>query len=439
VLSHRALTSLTAALTGELGLGQHDVVLAVSPPSLDVSVIELLVPLAAGAQVALAEADVVHDTERLAKMAARCGATLMIASSPTWRDLLATSPQSWTGLRAICIGEAPLAELATELVSRTAGAWVAHGFPEAGIWSTLHSLNTSGQDRVLGSPLRGTRVRVVDRNLHEVPLGVSGELCVGGGQAPDGADRPDVDDRFVILSEEPGQRLYRSGERVRWRSDGTLELLKRRDGQVDVGGFRVELEEIAFALRRHPAVDDAAVVLRNQGSGQERLVGYVVPRAGQTYTDTELRRELRKSLPQRMIPRAFIELTALPRAENGQLDRSSLEPAETSSSEDYVAPQSASEIMLARLWREALGLERVGVHDNFFGLGGYSLLCFQVLDRIERETGQRLSPRLLLLDSLQQVAAQVDIETSTRELDHKSPVSSERIRGRLRRLWPGSI
>jgi amino acid adenylation domain-containing protein len=437
-LSHRTLASLAGALAQELGLAPHDIVLAVSPPSLDVSAIEWLAPMAVGARVALVETDVVLDPERLAEMAVTSGATLMMASSATWRDLLATGPRPLTGLKAICIGDLPSTELVSELVSRTAGAWVAHGFPEAGIWSTLHRVSKSDPNGVLGRPLGGTRVRIVDRDLHEVPLGVAGELCVGNGLRLDTAGGPDPDDRFVTLPEEPGERLYRSGESARWRSDSTLELVKGREGQVDLGGFRVELEEIAVALRRHPAVADAAVVLRRQDSGQSRLVAYIVLRPGHTYTDTELRRELRRTLPERMIPRAFTELSGLPRTAGGRLDRNALELSGRPSIEDYVAPESASEMMLAGLWREALGLERVSVHDNFFALGGYSLLCFQVLDRIERETGRRLSPRLLLLDSLRQVAVQLDNLPAKDPARKPEATRDAGILRRLGKLLPGS-
>jgi hypothetical protein len=175
--------------------------------------------------------------------------------------------------------------------------------------------------------------------------------------------------------------------------------------EVSLNGFRVDTEEIRSALKRHAALADAAVVLRNDASGESRLAAYIVLRAGESATATELRDELRRTLPRRMIPRTFTEVDELRRASAGEWR---LDETETSVMNDHVDPRSATEQMLARVWRAALGVDRVGVHDNFFSLGGYSLLCFQVIDRVERETGHRLSPRLLLLDSLQQVAESID-------------------------------
>jgi amino acid adenylation domain-containing protein len=420
-LSQQALSTLIQGVTKELSLTSDDVITATAPPSLDVSVIELLVPLCAGARVVLASDNVVADSERLAGEIKQTGTTLMIAASPLWRELL-SARHDWTALKAVCIGNPPSSNLLTELASATAAAWFMYGFPEAGIWSTAQRLSPPQPSGLLGRPLPGTRIRILGPDLRDAPFGSVGELCVPVSTAIR-RHGPSGDHDFVVPADEPTELLYRSGTHVRWRFDGILQLIHARRGQVFSGGFRLNLEEPAAALRRHSAVQDAAIVSRDQ-EGRSRLVGYIVRRPGHNYTDSELRRELRRTLPERAIPRAFIEVNALSRTTTGSVDFRQFERGDHTPADESVVPHSATEQIMARLWREALGLEQVSVHDNFFDLGGYSLLCFQVLERLERETGHRLSPRLLLLDSLRQAAAHLDNVSPSRVAQRTSSANS---------------
>ncbi len=404
-LSRRELAGAVTSLAHTLAMTSDDVALAILPPSLDSSVIELMTPLSVGARLVIAEDDAAADPELLAD--AVRSATVVVGSTMLWRAILAVVPHCWPSLKVVCIGSLPDAELVEELTSRTASAWLAQGYPEAGIWSTLHQLQGTEPPGLVGRLLPGAHVRILDRNLRDVPIGLEGELCVGVADGPAGwANAIDGDaERFVRAAEGRRDRLYRTGDRARWRSDGRLERMQRRPHDEYIFGFRVNLEEIAEVLRQHRAIADAAVLMQSRGLESGRLVAYVVPHHGQAYTNTELRRHLKQILPARMVPRAFIEIDAVPRTVTGEPDAASLQGERRT--DDHVPPQSAMEILLARLWRQALEVERVSVHDNFFSLGGYSLLCFQVLARIERETGQRISPRLLLLDSLQQIAARL--------------------------------
>jgi acyl-coenzyme A synthetase/AMP-(fatty) acid ligase len=415
-----------------------DIALAISPPTLEVSLVEMFAPLTVGARLVIAESELTFDAERLPELAAASGATLMIAPTALWREIVTRGEHAWPALNAVCVGNIPDHETTTALVTRTASAWMAQGFREAGIWSTLHRLDGSEPVGLLGRPLPHAHVRMLDRDLRDTPLGLVGELCVGmAGCAMGywGPPQPD-DESFVVPAEGRRDVVYRTGERVRWRTDGVPERLKRREREVHLNGFRTNLEEISVALRQHPAVDDAAVALQTLRTGRSRVVGYVVPRGGRAYTDTELRQALKRTLPARMIPRAFIELDAIPRTTTGAVDLEHLGGDETS--DEFVAPRSPVEALLARLWQEALGLPRVGIHDNFFALGGYSLLCFQVLERIERATGQRLNPRMLLLDSLQQVAARLETAWPAGGDPRKPEPSDGRLLlQRLGKLLPG--
>jgi hypothetical protein len=238
---------------------------------------------------------------------------------------------------------------------------------------------------------------------------VPGELLVTGPGLARGyaAPVPTVGELFVIAAD--GTRLVRTGDRVRVRSDGSIEYRGRRDARTVVRGLRMQPAAAEQVLEQHPAIRAAAVAARDE-DGERRLVAWIVPTADADYTDSELRRWLRQRLPDVLVPRRYFEVDELPRLADGQLDRLALPtPLSGSALFDRVAPRTEAERLLGELWREALALDDVGVHDNFFDLGGHSLACIQVVSRLEKASGQRLNPRLLLLNTLEQVAAQLEI------------------------------
>jgi hypothetical protein len=239
----------------------------------------------------------------------------------------------------------------------------------------------------IGKPLV-VSLRVLDSLDREVPIGVPGQLAVVQGNA-----------------------VQRTGDRARWLADGALEWLGRTDGRAWIGGQLVDPGDATTILAKHRAIADVRVVARDR-DGDARLVAYYVPRAGEDFTETELRRFLRGSVPPTSIPSAFVEIEAMPLDAARAVDVSKLPPPadEMESASRYAPPRTDAEKLLAELFSEALGVERVGVLDNFFDLGGYSLLCFRMLDTIEQRTGKRLSPRILLLDTLEQVAARIEVK-----------------------------
>jgi hypothetical protein len=226
----------------------------------------------------------------------------------------------------------------------------------------------------------------------------------------------------------------RTDQQTRWRSDGTLELMLPRPREAYVDGFRIDLDDVVGAIRRRAAVADVEVFTET-GVASHRLVACIVPRDSSTYTVSELRRELRATMPAAIVPRSFVAVGSIPRS----VDGCALFEMPERTAAAHRPPETPTEQMLAELWSEALALDRVGVHDNFFALGGYSLLCFQVLDRIERKTGHRVSPRLLLLDSLRQLATHIDgLAVGGRpEGSSSRPVGSGMLK-RLRSLIPGA-
>ncbi|HLG79306.1 MAG TPA: amino acid adenylation domain-containing protein, partial [Ktedonobacteraceae bacterium] len=246
---------------------------------------------------------------------------------------------------------------------------------------------------LIGRSIQDLCTYVLDHHARPIPIGVVGELYVGGaGVARGYLNRPDLTaERFVLnpFSADPKARMYKTGDLGRWRADGTIEYLGRRDQQVKIRGFRIELGEIEAQLARHPEVKEAVVVVREEGQGEKRLVGYVIGKDVSSPPSAEsLREHLKGMLPEYMVPSAFVQLQAFPLTPNGKLDRRGLPAPDLSSyaSRQYEPPQGKVEEMLAGIWQELLKVERVGRHDNFFELGGHSLLATRAIVRINSMT-----------------------------------------------------
>lgn len=426
-VSHGTLASLLGSFRRELALTQQDVALAIAPTSLDVSIVELLAPLSAAACVMIADDDVALDSDRLMAAVGR-SATVMIAPTPVWGDLLGEAGVTWPRLKAVCYGARPPRSAVTELCARTASAWFAHGVTPAGIWTTMHRLSDKDVGDVIGRPLANAALRLAGPDGRDQPIGIVGELrlrlksparvAAGGGETPEPTDR--------------------TGLQARWRGDGAVELMSSRPREVYIDGFRINLDDVGEVIRRHEKVEDAEAML-DTSAAPARLVAWIVPREGASYSVSELRRDLRRSVPAAMVPRSFVEVGSIPRLPGGTAPSELLGVVRAGAGGGYVAPDTPTERMVAELWADAIGIPRVGVHDNFFALGGHSLLCFQVLDRLERKTGLRVSPRRLLLDTLRQVASHIDgMDAGRARPDGGSRHSGAGMFQRLRHLLPRS-
>jgi acyl carrier protein len=237
----------------------------------------------------------------------------------------------------------------------------------------------------IGRPISNIQLYVLDRQHTPVPVGVAGELYIGGiGVARGYLGRPGLTaDRFVPSPFKTGERLYRTGDLARWRTDGALDYLGRIDHQVKIRGFRIELGEIEAALLTHPDVEQAAVVVRDD-TGERRLVGYVAMR--EAHADTEaLRQHLQRTLPDHMVPTAMVQLDRLPLSANGKLDRNALPAPDWHGAGEIVAPRNATEEALAAIWCDVLKLDRVSINDNFFALGGDSLSATRAIARVQKD------------------------------------------------------
>ncbi|MFJ8565687.1 amino acid adenylation domain-containing protein [Streptomyces sp. NPDC093514] len=392
---HRALANFTRDMVRRLELTAGDTVAAVTTASFDIAVLELLVPLVCGATVRVVDRDTARDGTLLAKELDAAPVTVVQATPATWHQLMESGWQA-PRVRALCGGEALPPALAERMRTALGTVRNVYGPTETTVWSAAHRLSGPVGDGPvpIGSALANTRLHVLDANLRPVPVGVFGELYIGGdGVARGYHGRPALTaDRFVPDPYAAGERLYRTGDLVRRLADGGLEYRGRADGQVKVRGHRMELGEIESALARHPRVAAAAVAVHGTGVDAV-LAGYVTWREG-TGELQELGDFLRQDLPEYMVPAVLTALDRLPLTPNGKLDRKAL-PAPSADAvrgggAGRIAPRDTTELRMARLWEQTLGMSPIGVRDDFFALGGHSLKAFALMAAVRREFGVEL-------------------------------------------------
>ena len=396
-LTHRAVVNFLASMRERPGLTADDSLVAVTTLSFDIAGLELYLPLLEGACVIIASRAVAMDGEALAAQLATSGATIMQATPATWRLLIESGWPGDPNLKILCGGEALPRDLAEQLLDRCGELWNMYGPTETTIWSAVHRVATGPGPVPVGRPIANTDIYVLDAQLEPVPIGVAGEVFIGGAGVAQGYwKRPELTaERFVPhpFSEQSEARLYRTGDLGRFLASGELEVLGRLDHQVKLRGFRIELGEIEVGLAAHDQVQEAVVVLAGEGIDQ-RLVAYLVPSGDNAPMAKDLRAFLKERLPDYMVPTAYITLPALPMTPNGKIDRKALPTPDGAQSEltgaDYAAPQTPIEQALAAIWSEVLGIEQIGRNDNFFELGGHSFLAVRIFATIEERLGTRL-------------------------------------------------
>jgi amino acid adenylation domain-containing protein len=391
-IRHRSLVNLLWSMQREPGIGAADRLLAVTTFSFDIAGLELYLPLVSGAQVVIAPRAAAFDGEALAKLLADSGISMMQATPVTWRLLLEAGWRGSPGLKILCGGEALTLELAQRLLGKGAEVWNLYGPTETTIWSTLQRIEAGCARVPIGHPIANTQVYVRDEYGQPVPPGVTGELYIGGaGLARGYLHRAELTaERFVEHPFQPGQRLYRTGDLVRRLADGSLECLARVDHQVKLRGFRIELGEIEKALEQQPGIGQAVVVVREDTAGDPRLTAYLT---GSAPDAAALRKALQASLPDYMVPAAFVPLDHFPLTPNRKVDRQALPapPAEAAALTAHLSPRTRTESEVAAIWRDLLRNPRVGVNDNFFDLGGHSLLVVQLQSRLRRQFKREIS------------------------------------------------
>ncbi|HVT17363.1 MAG TPA: amino acid adenylation domain-containing protein [Thermoanaerobaculia bacterium] len=406
MVAHRAICNRLLWMQSAFPLSAADRVLQRTPFSFDASIWEIFLPLWCGATVIVAAPGGHRDTAYLAQAAAEHEVTIL-QLVPSLLQVWIEEPavERCRSLRRVFAGGETLARGSVERFFARHGAALhnLYGPTEAAIDTTCWTCRRDeGPGAVpIGRPIANARVYILSAAGQPVPAGVPGELHIAGrGLARGYLGRPDLTARSFVpdpFAGRPGERLYRSGDLARHRGDGTLEILGRIDEQVKVRGFRIELGEIEATLARHPGVQQAVVSVREDAPGDRRLVAYLVGRPLAVPEEAELRSFLEQRLPAYMIPAAWVSLDSLPRLPNGKISRAAL-PAPAArrpaAARPRVAPRTPAEERLAAIWAEVLGLDAVGVDDNFFALGGDSILCLQVVSRAGK-AGIRFTSRQL--------------------------------------------
>ncbi len=428
VVEHRQLLNQLLWCRDKFGFSASDRVLQKASLTFDVSILETLLPLICGARVVMAGPGGDRDPDYLVELIRKEQITY-IDAVPMLLDSLLDHQGSgaWNSVRLVTVGgEALNLALVHKFHGKSrAPLWNCYGPTETAIQSTV-ALCEPGRGRVsIGRPIANNQVYVLDSNLSPTPIGVKGELYIGGdGVARGYLGRRDLTaerflpDPFVSRKTAGGTRLYRTGDLARWLEDGNLECLGRVDQQIKIRGFRIELGEIEAALMGHPKVREAVVIAREDVAGDKRLVAYVVAeRKGEESKNgigglgsNELREHLVGRLPEYMVPSAYVHLEKLPLNHNGKIDRKSLpEPDRETPEQEYVGPRNATEETLCRLWQEVLRQERVGIRDNFFKIGGHSLRAAQVAARMRESFKVDIPLRQMFeLPTIAQLAVVID-------------------------------
>ncbi len=389
-INHRNVVNFLYSLSSNPGITEEDILLAVTTLSFDIAGLEIFLPLVVGAKVVIVSSQIARDGVQLLNKLETEKVTIMQATPSTWGMLLEAG---WSGnkkLKIICGGETLSSKLAAELQKRSSSVWNLYGPTEATIWSTIHLVKEEEKAISIGRPIANTQTYILDRYKQPVPIGVSGELYIGGDGLSRGYRHQSelTTEKFIPnpFDNNSESYLYKTGDLVRYQPDGNIEFISRIDQQIKLRGFRIELGEIEAVLTQNPAVRQAIVMVREDEPKNKRLVAYIVPEK-QTPTINELRTILQQKLPDYMVPANFVFLEKLPLTPNGKVNRQVLPAPDTDRpnlTETFIAPRTSQEQVLAEIWSQVLEVEKIGIHDNFFALGGDSIRSIQVCSQVRK-------------------------------------------------------
>ncbi|GAA5609547.1 non-ribosomal peptide synthetase [Streptomyces platensis] len=404
LITHDGLVNSCLAQQDAFGTGPEDRVLQWASPSFDASVFEVFLALGAGAALCLAPQEEVIPGPGLVDLLARESISCLVMAPSALAALPLEAPARLPGLRTIVLGGESVSTTLLDRWCTGRRIFNVYGHTETSIWATVEECAADGRPPSVGRPVRGIQVHLLDSSGQPVPDGVAGELYLGGvGVGRGYLNRPRLTaERFPAnpFSDVPGSRLYRSGDLLRRRADGRLDFVGRVDGQAKIRGLRIETGEIESALREHPTVKDAAVMVRAGLGGEgtdQRLVAYLLLRPGDERPAEDWRLFLRTTLPDYMVPNSFVTLDSLPLTSNGKLDYAALpEPGRSVPTDGQTAPLTPLESRMAELWAQTLGLDSVGAHEDFFALGGNSIKATRIASRIRQEWQVEFSVRTVL-------------------------------------------
>ncbi len=429
MLTHGGLVNYICAVIKLYGLRSSDRLLQFSSISFDIAIEEIFPTWAAGATLVLRSGAFSLAGSDFLLFARQQKLSVISVATAYWHELVHELAESGAALpeslRLVIVGGEKAQIQALESWRRVVGSrvrWInTYGPTETSVIATSYEPPASGtlpSPLPIGRPIGNVKIHLLDRNLQPVPVGIPGEVHIGGpGVARGYLNQPEMTaEKFVRdpFSSEPDARLYKTGDLARYLANGEIEFVGRRDFQVKIRGFRVELGEIEAALAKHSSVREALVIAREEGLNNKRLVGYVVPAADASPQVGDLRTYLKRQLPEYMVPADFVVLPEFPLTPNGKVDRKALPAPEPSAAADHVAPANAVEAQLVAMWEEILAKKPISVADNFFDLGGHSLLAVRLMRRIE-QTFKRKLPLTTLFEAptIEQFAALLQQERWT--------------------------
>ncbi|MCW5315485.1 amino acid adenylation domain-containing protein [Nostoc sp. KVJ3] len=436
-VNHNCVVNFLASMSCCPGLTDSDTFCAVTTISFDIAALELYLPLVVGARVVVVAREVAIDGARLLLELQHSDATVMQATPATWQMLLASGLGTQKlGMKLLCGGEALPTQLAHQLLETGSEVWNLYGPTETTIWSSIYQLRKDatqleGRSAIasgaalraiapIGRPITNTQIYILDTELQPVPVGVPGELHIGGaGLAHGYLNRPKLtQEKFISnpFEDAKDSKLYKTGDLARYLPDGSIEYLGRIDNQVKIRGFRIELGEIEAALSQYSDVHVSCVIASEDTPGDKRLVAYVVPHQHCTPTINELRQFLKAKLPDYMVPNTFVILESLPLTPNGKVDRRALRvPSYNNDSQRLVVPRNQLELQLTQIWSQILKVDDVGVKDNFFDLGGHSLLVPYLMAQIKQQFGKDISIATLFQNpTIEQLATIVQTDSDSK-------------------------
>jgi amino acid adenylation domain-containing protein len=412
-IQHRGLSNLIQAQIEVFSLQPHHRVLQFASLSFDASIFEIVMALATGASLYLAKKASLLPGEPLNQLL-RQQAITHVTLPPA---VLAVLPsENLPALETIISAGETCSQEIVKRWAKNRRFFNAYGPTEATVWSTVAEIKDVSGHPVIGQAIANTQVYLLDSHLQPVPIGIPGELYIGGeGLARGYLNRPELTAEKFIPHPfgDLAQRLYKTGDLARYRPDGNLEFLGRLDEQVKIRGFRIELGEIESFLHQHPAIREAVVVATEDTSQNQQLVAYVVPHPELTPTIFELRNFLKAKLPEYMIPSVFVFLDSLPLTPNGKVDRRLLPAPSNAINPTFVAPRTVTESKLAAIWAEVLNREPVGIHDNFFEIGGDSLLAVRLVEKIHQQLQPLPLSTLFLHPTIAGLANTLEPKTET--------------------------
>ncbi|MEM9820677.1 MAG: amino acid adenylation domain-containing protein, partial [Bacteroidota bacterium] len=438
VIPHHAVIDHHFAMIAATGIDREDVTLSVASVSFDPSVQDFFLPLFIGGKVVIASSEEKVDGLLLKERIQQSGIRFMQATPATWRMLMMSGWEGKADMKLMSMGEALTKELSQQLLARGKELWNAYGPSETTIYTTVKQIkltpltapSITGYE-TLGHPLRNAQVYILDPLQQPVPIGVVGEIYVGGvGLAPGGyLKRPALNQqKFIPNPFRPGQKLYRSGDLGRFLEDGDVEFMGRVDFQVKVRGFRIELGEIESILSQYPGIAENVVVVREDQIDNKRIVAYLIMDAHRNLEVNAIKRYLKGKLPEYMIPSAFVEMQQFPLTSSLKVDRKKL-PVPDYNRDDleigFLAPRTTSEKSLAKMWSKLLGIKELGINDNFFELGGHSLIAVNMMAKIEQQFDRKLPLSILLKNAtIKRLAYLLDQKEETFEFNSLVPIKS---------------